>query len=266
MVSLGFAVGVLLLVLVPGSPSSAVTSRAGEVSAPRLERAQADAEIFFRVHALPSETSAVRDAVASSRFVERFAMVDRDAALREFRRVFRGSPELRGVTAADLPESVRVQFRPSKNGVVSLSKTEAFVDRFKRLDGVETVSEEVSRRRDLICRTAKPAVQVVLSAGADSAAVRSALTEDPATLKVTFISKPEALKTLRCLHRGDPERGRRYTRDDIDALPESFLVFVGPSTDRFQLAMELQAIPGVDTTNVLGPEPTALEQRHRETR
>jgi hypothetical protein len=75
------------------------TTQAKEVSVSELEDGRVDAELFFDVGAQPDQVSAVRAAVASSPFVERFAFVVERQALHEFRKIFRRYPDVtRGIS------------------------------------------------------------------------------------------------------------------------------------------------------------------------
>jgi cell division transport system permease protein len=90
-------------------------------------------EIFMRVKASDEQIGAVRDALKSDPNVKSFRYLDKQAAYKEFQRIFRRSPDItRDITAADLPPSFRVA--PKRAELTNVVKGQ-----FQTQQGVEDV-------------------------------------------------------------------------------------------------------------------------------
>jgi len=182
--------------------------------------------------------------------VRRYAFVDHAAALREFRRLFANSPELRrSVTADVLPVSFRLELRRSSDRP-GVGRT------LRRLRGVDTVTEgPVGLRRFVAaCKARRYNVEVFMRVYASPeqvATVRAAIERHPNITVVRFLDHNDALREFRREFASDKKQ-RGVTAAD---LPESFLLQV-PANDVEVVQHELQQVDGV--ADVAVPDPLCL--------
>jgi len=121
----------LTLMQWPATANAAAPPRAVEVAP--LTQAQTDADVFMRVDATQPQIAAVEQEVRSSADVRRFAHLSKEDAYQESQRLFRAKPDLvASVTAADLPESFRVDLREG-------ASPKRWSRRFGSPDGVDSV-------------------------------------------------------------------------------------------------------------------------------
>jgi hypothetical protein len=92
-----------------------------------------ESEIFMQVDATPEQVALVRQRVAHDTDIARFTYLDKQAALAEFRRIFKDQPALIAATTADaLSESFRIT---PKDGV----DADLLVQHYSYLPGVDEV-------------------------------------------------------------------------------------------------------------------------------
>jgi cell division transport system permease protein len=90
-------------------------------------------EVFLNVDATPTQVADVRAALDADSGVRSHRFVDRATASAEFRRQFRDDEDVLGsISAADLPESFRVEVRDP-------ATSDALEQRLAALPGVDTV-------------------------------------------------------------------------------------------------------------------------------
>jgi cell division transport system permease protein len=90
-------------------------------------------EVFMNVEATQGQIDDVRTQLTDSKDVKRFRFLDKNDAYKEFKRIFKDSPDLvKNVTPAALPTSFRITPYDAKD-------TETIANRFETRSGVETV-------------------------------------------------------------------------------------------------------------------------------
>jgi cell division protein FtsX len=90
--------------------------------------------VFLAVDPKKTAVAVVRTAIESSPLVKQFTYLDHQAALKEFRHLFRRHPQIiAGTRASDLPESFRVT-------VVNRTSVNAFIAGMRVLSSVDTVT------------------------------------------------------------------------------------------------------------------------------
>jgi cell division protein FtsX len=100
--------GVESVVVPSGRGSRAVESICNALDAARM-RGFNDLEVFMMIDPDPGAVDAVRVILEASPLVERFDHLDKEDALKEFKRIFRADADITmNIDAADLPESFRV--------------------------------------------------------------------------------------------------------------------------------------------------------------
>jgi cell division transport system permease protein len=105
------------------------------------------AEIFMTVHATKPQIDEVNAALKSDPQVASFRFLDKPAALREFKSIFRNDPDLvKNITADALPTSFRVV--PKK-----AEYTSAIKSRYSTHEGVDSVVDPGQALRDLLDAT-----------------------------------------------------------------------------------------------------------------
>jgi len=105
------------------------------------------AEIFMTVHATKPQIDEVNAALKSDPQVASYRFLDKDAALREFKSIFRNDPDLvKNITADALPTSFRVV--PKK-----AEYTSAIKSRYSTHEGVDSVVDPGQALRDLLDAT-----------------------------------------------------------------------------------------------------------------
>jgi cell division protein FtsX len=99
-------------------------------------------EVFMNVQTTPGEVAAVRAAIEGRPGVVRFEYLDKPAAYQEFKRIFRNDPDLiRKTSAADLPESFRVEVQRDHEGALTRI--------LEQLSGVEKIASPTTE----VCAT-----------------------------------------------------------------------------------------------------------------
>jgi hypothetical protein len=109
-----FGVTWLILVVVPLVTGAGATPSATDgphrPTLVSLSALKPDLDVFMQVGATQAEVAHVEHVVAHLSDVRRYALVGRAQALKIFRQIFRGRPDLlRRVTAAELPETIDVE-------------------------------------------------------------------------------------------------------------------------------------------------------------
>ena len=216
---------------------------------------QPDAYIFMLVGASPAQIAGVEDVVSHLPQVRRYALVDQMQALRQFRQIFRKKPNLlRGVTAAELPQSIDVE--TTHRDCVS---ARAIQTKVGSLPGVDTVGypkslncvpmPRVSAARNRQCKGSGYNVEVFmqLSATPDEVQrVESLIEQRRDVLLVHVINQNRALSIYRCVFAGNPELLSGVTADQ---LPIAFEVDAPTPAAARAFKVAVRSLPGVDTTS-----------------
>ena len=106
-------------------------------------------EIFMNVNATDQQIDSVKSALDDDPNVARYRYLDKDAAYREFQRIFRSKPDLlNSITAADLPVSFRVAPKPGDIAIDDLTKT--LQGQYTTQPGVEDVTTPGEALADLV--------------------------------------------------------------------------------------------------------------------
>jgi len=154
LIAAGTAVAVIAIavaaVVVTGSGH---TSKPGAgapvmVAASRLPTLEADVLVFMRVDATQAQIDAVNSQVRRSRAISAFTFLDKQAALAEFRQIYRNNPDLtRNVTADALPESFRLL-------VPNCGAQQSLIDQLSRQSGADRIQPGAGLPHDIAARLA----------------------------------------------------------------------------------------------------------------
>jgi cell division protein FtsX len=229
------------------SPTGHVASQGPtEVAADALPSARSDLEVFMKVDASDAEIATVRRGIVSSGTVRRFAYVDQEAALAEFRRIYGRDPDLvRNVTASALPTSFRLVLEPHASPDVIRSLVE-------NQPGVEAVSNPIAKSIRAFDNFHDHAnLQIFMSVDATDAQIRAILgllQRQPEIASITFYDKPAALAAFRRAYRNEPQLVHNVT---ANALPTSFRIVLRPHASAQQVRSIVQPLPGIDTIQTL---------------
>jgi cell division protein FtsX len=245
------------LAIVTAALTSLAVPGGANQSAPRQvaveDLGESHLQIFMRVKATQEQITNVRKILRIARgTVNEFAYLDKQDAYKEFKRLFRDSPDLvKNVDRSVLPVSFKVNLQKpvEHNGREVLSRVE-------NLLGVDEVKSSVPALRSQLVadQEAKDVkcghepnleLEVFLNVSAtpdDERRVQDALQALPGVTGVHFISHDEALVIYQCVFAGDPTLAKVQASD----LPASFEITLAPSTDKTALKHTIEAIPGVD--------------------
>jgi hypothetical protein len=124
-----------------GTDASRVTTSSGrpvQVSPRALLPWETDVEVFMGVNASPDQVARVLQYVRESHDVRLFAFVDRNEALRKFRKLTANNPSLsEGIDANALPESVAIVSR-------RCADRKPLANRLESVPGVDKIDISVS--------------------------------------------------------------------------------------------------------------------------
>lgn len=219
-------------------------------------------EIFMSVNATRSSISAVRAALDDSSLVKSYRFLDKNAAYREFQRIFRDDPDLIGnLDPALLPASFRVQLNPG----ASTGRFKRAFERMKEVDSVEVPrSIDIDKTLASMCDQPRdPArTEIFMNVTASPTAieaVRTALDNSPSVEKYVYLDKNAAFEEFKRIFRKDRDLVKNVTPS---LLPASFRVQLQPGADLNQFDRTFDAMAEVDSVErPLSPELTrALEQ------
>jgi cell division protein FtsX len=253
------AFGALVIATALAAPlaacDDAVETKGAAREVQRLKRE--DIEVFLTVRATPRQVATMRRMIQRSDAVERFTYVDRDDAIREFRRVFRDQPDLVATTKrSELPVSFRVKLhdpahaRGFRRALEDLAGFDETLDR-RHPPGPPT--KELMRRCAQLETKGSSDAEVfmnVLSSPDSQERVRNRLETAPEVGRFEFVSQQDALQHFRRLFADSPKLLASATADQ---LPASFRVWFRAGTAHGRLLSELEKMSDVDEVEVADP-------------
>ena len=244
------AVVLVLVVVVQQTWTSPAGAQPQRVPASEIAHEDADFEVFMAVDATAAQIAGVEARLDGERKVRRYAHLSKDDAYAEFERIFRNDPDIvRSVTAADLPESFRVDLVPG-------AKAKPLLPEFAALAGVDsvpprttlTVAEALSHIRE--CQARATDLEVFLRVDATDAQLAAAVAVvkgEPGLTITRVLSKADAYVEFRREFANNKKLVDSVTAAD---LPVSIRIAAsGPVSD--ETMQRLWAIDGVD--NVSNP-------------
>jgi cell division protein FtsX len=248
------AVTVLVVALGVAVPPDAAGAEARpiQVSATALNP---DVNVFMVVDAVPAQLDGVRKVVSHLGGVRRYALIDHADALSQYRRRFRNRPDLlRGVTAADLPESFEVETTHR-----NCASAEAVRAKVQNLAGVDTVAyprtlncsptPQFSAARRKQCTPRDYNAEVFMQVTATPSEVQQVQTfiQHRRDIRLVRVVDPtHSLSIFRCMFAGNPDVLRSVTAAQ---LPLSFEVIAPSLADYRAFEAAVQALPGVDASS-----------------
>jgi cell division protein FtsX len=220
-----------------------------------------DAEVFLDLSASPKQIADVEKAIRRSGVVDRFAYLDREEAVREFRRLFPNeSKTLATRVSGELPPSFRVIFRDA-NGLQELRRS------LRGMGGYDGVVDRTHPGRLEAHALGEACQALVLSEAVDVDSevfmnvlatpeqqdqVRTRLEQAPEVRRITFLSKDDAYRVFRRLFADKPKLLRDTTPE---ILPTSFRVWFRSGADPSRLLSELQTDLGLGVDEVKTADP-----------
>jgi cell division protein FtsX len=236
---------------------TATTGRAREVPQVRGE----DAEVFLDLRATDAQIERVRRVVEHSGVVERFAYVDREAALREFRRIYRNEPDLIASTHADdLPTSFRVTFR-EPGGFRTLRRSLRGVAGYDEALDRSHPGRETAKALAALCGPLERAGTVFVDAEIfmdvdatpqQEAAVRAVLERAPEVRKFAYLDQQDAYRVFQRIFR---DRPKLLADASPETLPTSFRVWFRSGADPDPLLSKLRTDVGLGVDEVKTADP-----------
>ena len=244
-----FALSMMFVVTFPAAVAvGAPWSFRGAHEVSTLATSETDVEVFMLVNATRAQIDGVERHVARSALVRRYAQVDKRAAYREFKRIFRKNQELvHSIRPSDLPESFRVDLR-------SEADAERFATSARHMRGVEsaephwtpTEAEMLSMVRDCNHR-GDLTFEVFMRVSATQAqldATRQLIEAQPGVQIVRVLSKDDAYAEFTEIFASQPDLLRKVGPQD---LPMSIRVHADGGYPSQDLIDRVEAAAGVES-------------------